>query len=324
MRGQSVFFGWVFLLFGLPTACMAQSDPIIRPVPATGIGTETLGRYLRELDHIPKALSPDVFQITIERDHWPVHVMLSLSTDGQRIWMESKFAPIEDPDQVAANAWRNLLQANDKIGPAHFAFDATDRRIHLYKSFENRAVTIEKLGKEVEQFDRTVRKTQEHWKGENFRPTGRLVKLQQDVPIMTVPPQVRPEAKPAAPDEGTKLIGEWQITGIEVKGRKTPEKIISERKPTLEIQALKNGLQAKLKAGLVSDRTVMVKVNSLTPGHHHIDFMDELDRIEKGIYLIEGDTLTVCFATPGDPRPTAFKTTEDNRNWLLTLKRAKP
>jgi len=158
--------------------------------------------------------------------------------------------PHRRSDQVAANAWRNLLQANDKIGPAHFAFDAVDRRIHLYKSFENRAVTIDKLGKEVESFDRTVRKTQEHWKGENFRPTGRLVKLQQDVPIMTVPPQIRPEAKATSPDDGAKLVGEWQITGIEVKGRKTPEKVINERKPTLAIQNFKNGFASE-----IEDRT---------------------------------------------------------------------
>ena len=322
MRGLSVLFGGIILVLGLGSPVRAQSEPIIRPVPATGIGTEQLGKFLRDAGHEPKLLSPDVFQITVEKDHWPVHVMLSLSADGQRIWLESKFAPIDDPEQVDPVSWKNLLLANDKIGPAHFAFDAADRRVHLYKSFENRAVTREKLSKEVDTFDRTVRKTQEHWKGENFRPVGRLVKLQTEMPAMTVPPVVKTETKVSGPEEGA-LNGEWMITGIEVKGRKTPEKVIAERRPSLTILKVNNGLQAKLKTGLSSDRVVSVRLNSLTPGLHHIDFMDEPDRMEKGIYSLEGDTLTVCFAAPGEPRPNALRSTEDNRNWLVTLQKVK-
>ena len=212
MRGQSVTFGWVFLLFGLPAASLAQTDPIIRPVPVTGIGTEMLGRFLREMDHVPKPLSPDVFQITVERDHWPVHVMLSLSADGRRVWLESKFAPVEDPDRVPPQTWKKLLEANEKIGPAHFSFDPRDRRVHLYKSFDNQHVTSKRLKEEIGHFDATVRKTQDCWRGENFKP----VIASNDPSVIPDLPRPKVDEIPAVPvsreiTEGDKLLADWYI-----------------------------------------------------------------------------------------------------------------
>ena len=132
-----------FLAF--PSPVDAQQDPFVRPLPPIAVGTEVLGRFLRELGHDPKALSPDVYQVTVEREKWPVHVMLSLSTDGQRVWLESKFAPVADPDRVAPTVWKRLLEANEKIGPAHFAFDPNDKRDHLYKSIDNKSLGTDRL-----------------------------------------------------------------------------------------------------------------------------------------------------------------------------------
>jgi len=41
------------------------------------------------------------------------------------------------------------------------------------------------------------------------------------------------------------------------------------------------------------------------------------------IYEIDGDTLKVCFAMPGNKRPTEFKSAAGSGLWLFTYKRAK-
>ena len=320
----------------LASPAVAQPDPFVRPLPPAAAGTEVLGKFLRDIGFEPRALSPDVYQVTVERERWPVHVMLSLSTDGRRVWLESKFAPVEEPDRVPPATWKRLLEANEKIGPAHFAFDKTDRRVHLYKSFDNQSLTADRLMREVEHFDTTVRKTQDYWRGDNFKPV--IGSSEPPLPTPPIPPGVQVKREvPGVPvsreiTDSDRLQGEWQVTEIHVKGRKTPDEVLKDRKASLRLRLLLAGnalpgdkgrhLSGELQTGPEANRTIEITIDPDRPAKH-IDFLDDRDRAEAGIYKIDGDTLMMCFAAPGEPRPIAFTTNEQAKNWVIVLKRVK-
>lgn len=45
------------------------------------------------------------------------------------------------------------------------------------------------------------------------------------------------------------------------------------------------------------------------------------DKLVRGIYKLDGDTLTICMAEPGQPRPKEFKASKETHNTLMTLRR---
>jgi len=300
---------------------VAQSDPL--PRPGAAAGTEALGTLLRELGLEPKPLSADVFQITVEQDRWPVHIMTSLSTDGRRVWLESKFAPVADPDKVPQAAWKRLLEANEKIGPAHFAFDKSDKRVHLYKSFDNRDLTAERLKHEIEHFDTTVRKTQDDWRGENFKPAQTVAAPMADAAVLpATPPPAQPVSVTRESGDGEKLIGEWRVVEIRVNGQRTPEEVLTARKPGMVIRRGCDGegkLVAELQIAPARTRTVVLSAVSGLP-MPRIELIDEQGRTESGTYRLEGNTLTLMFGRPGES-PSGTSADGDAQKWVIVLKK---
>lgn len=54
-----------------------------------------------------------------------------------------------------------------------------------------------------------------------------------------------------------------------------------------------------------------------------VDFVDTSDKADRGVYILDGDTLTFCMALAesGKDRPTVFASTKENGFMLIVLKR---
>lgn len=109
-----------------------------------------------------------------------------------------------------------------------------------------------------------------------------------------------------------RLQGEWEIEHIEVVGKVIPGKEVKERKLTLKGDQL-------IPVDSPNDPGT-VKLNpEKKPAE--IDLTDKNKTTMAGIYRIDGDRWEVCFADPGEARPTEFKSSADGKTSVMMLKR---
>jgi uncharacterized protein (TIGR03067 family) len=274
---------------------------------AGAVTSEHLGKMLRAMGYEPQALSEEVFQVTITRDNWKVHTLVSLSPDRERIWLECKFSPIAEPERAPAAAWLRLLEENERIGPAHFVFNKDDQRVHLFKALDNVEVTPVRLREELEAFDRTARKTQSIWRNENFQLVAWTTEL------IAAPPR---DVTLDVHEEQRRLQGVWHVVALQLQGQKATVEQLEEVKPTLTFE----GETAVFQSGPGVERVVRVRLGG-TRILSEIDFIGAQKRLEKGVYQLDGEILTICFAATGEERPVGFTPSIERSYWLMVLKR---
>ncbi|HZV03956.1 MAG TPA: sigma-70 family RNA polymerase sigma factor [Gemmataceae bacterium] len=124
--------------------------------------------------------------------------------------------------------------------------------------------------------------------------------------------------KDKAPKDEEKILGTWALVSYEEGGQKAPEERIKDGKV---IFAADGKLTAKL------GEREQEFTYQLDPAKKPKEFSitDDKDRTALGIYKLDGDTLTVCFArpVPGADRPTEFASKEDTPIVLEVFKREK-
>lgn len=107
-----------------------------------------------------------------------------------------------------------------------------------------------------------------------------------------------------------KLQGEWIVVSLEAKGKDFTEEF-SKAKVVIE----------KDKMTMGSGKDAMMADFSLdaTTKPKQIDFNGVVK--VQGIYELDGDTLKICFAAAGKPRPTEFTTKADRDHGMFAFKR---
>jgi uncharacterized protein (TIGR03067 family) len=125
----------------------------------------------------------------------------------------------------------------------------------------------------------------------------------------------------AAKKEQEKLQGAWVPASVTVNGKEAPKDEI--RNLTLTF----TGNKFMVKAG---DKVFGAGTFTIDPGKEPKTFDtrwtegESKGKTEVGIYKLEGDTLTTCFAEAGtDKRPTSFTSKEGSKLELTVFNRAK-
>jgi uncharacterized protein (TIGR03067 family) len=124
-----------------------------------------------------------------------------------------------------------------------------------------------------------------------------------------------------AQDDLDKLQGTWQLVAMEVEGHEVPAEELGGR--TAEYR----GNRLLLRAGDAVRRRGLV---TLDPSRNPkaVNTWDQdgpfEDQTVPGIYELDGETLKVCFARPGEPRPKEFGTKGDNGFLYCVYKKSKP
>jgi len=117
-----------------------------------------------------------------------------------------------------------------------------------------------------------------------------------------------------AKKELDKLQGEWTMVSMETRGTKAPDEVV--KNFTLTIKGDQWTVTGGNKATFKIDP-------SKNPKAIHLTFKaGDTEVVSRGIYKLDGDTLTLC-RTQGDrERPKEFKTTAE-AGGLVVWKRAK-
>lgn len=119
-------------------------------------------------------------------------------------------------------------------------------------------------------------------------------------------------------DSSNQLLGVWQATSVIVSGQTIP----CEEDGAIRLILTETRFTTQRGAETLFDSSY---TTDLTKNPMHIEMIgtegDFEGRPALGIYLLDEETLKICYKMPGFPRPTDFTSAVGSGAFLITLKR---
>jgi uncharacterized protein (TIGR03067 family) len=128
------------------------------------------------------------------------------------------------------------------------------------------------------------------------------------------------DRREAAKKDLAKLQGVWTMTAMETEGHVLAAEDFEGRNSLYEGDAL------SLRAGETVRRRGIVTLDpTRTPKAMNTWDTDGpyADQTLPGIYELDGDNLKVCFARPGEPRPSKFSSNQEGGGFLVAVYKRK-
>jgi uncharacterized protein (TIGR03067 family) len=129
-------------------------------------------------------------------------------------------------------------------------------------------------------------------------------------------------AAPADKDEraaeAKRLEGAWQLVSAVKDGKETPADVVKKIRVTI-----KNGKHTVHFGDDVLAKEISFSIDPTKNPKQTTDTLPDGKEI-KGIYKLDGDTLTSCVAEPGKERPTEFAAKPGSGHTLRVFQRVKP
>ena len=170
----------VAMIVGVQTAKADPTPPVAETKPAAPKATrltddqlkETLDRmgYVYTIDKGDgKVKQPNIYKIKLARDGWNFYLNVSLSMDGNSIWLFAPLKALPSADKVPAERLEKIFAKTNDLQPAFFSLNK-NRMLYLNVALVNSDMTAIKLRSEIDLMLSDVKATQEVWDSSRWTP----------------------------------------------------------------------------------------------------------------------------------------------------------
>ncbi len=182
-------------------------------------GVDSLAGTLLGAGYSSKRVTDNVVSITVRRGELSLPVLVSVSSDGQKLWLGMMLSKIADEKTLPTDKLLKLLEANRQHGPASFVYSRNRGRIELHLALDNRGISSELVKTKLDELTDIAAKTVDLWNlGETPTAAEDSTEPTTEEEVATEAPAAVPAPEAATPaPKAESLAGTWIATRSETE-----------------------------------------------------------------------------------------------------------